>query len=225
MLIPMSAQTADTSIRPQGLRERKKRQTRQNISNTATLLFLERGFDNVTIAEIAVAADVAKMTVTNYFPRKEDLVLDLHDEFTGGLARIVRERRTGESALTALRDAYLAAAAEKDAVVGFSGPEFARLLTGSPALVGRLREFHEERERLLATQLAAETGSAAGDFTPRIAAALLGGVHRALFEETVRRTVEGESNDAISTVLIGYITESFETLEPSLGGYAVREAR
>ncbi|WP_067701906.1 TetR/AcrR family transcriptional regulator [Nocardia jejuensis] len=221
----MSAQTADTSIRPQGLRERKKQQTRQNISNTATLLFLERGFDNVTIAEIAVAADVAKMTVTNYFPRKEDLVLDLHDEFTGGLARIVRERRAGESALAALRDAYLAAAANQDAVVGFSGPEFARLLTDSPALVGRLREFHEERERLLAAQLAAETDSAAGDFAPRVAAALLGGVHRALFEETVRRTVEGESNQSISEVLTGYINESFETLEPSLGDYAVRAAR
>ncbi|MEV6774204.1 TetR family transcriptional regulator [Nocardia sp. NPDC051030] len=222
----MSAQTSMASsgetTRTLGLRERKKQQTRQNISNTATLLFLERGFDNVTIAEIAAAADVAKMTVTNYFPRKEDLVLDLHDVFVTGLARTVRERPPGESAFTALRSAYLAAAAEKDAVAGFSGPEFARLLTGSPALVGRLREFHEERERLLAEQLTDETAAPAGDFTPRIAAALLGSVHRALFEETLRRTVAGESNDTIASAITGYITVAFDTLEPSLGTYAVR---
>lgn len=216
----MSAQTADA--RPLGLRERKKQQTRQNISNTATLLFLERGYDNVTIADIAVAADVAKMTVTNYFPRKEDLVLDLHDVFVESLARTVGERSPGESALVALRDAYLSAAADKDAVVGFSGPEFARLITGSPALVARLREFHDERERRLAETLAVETASAPGDFTPRIAAALFGGIHRALFDETLRRTVAGESNDAIAATLTGYITDAFATLEPALGDYAVR---
>ncbi|MFD6212210.1 TetR/AcrR family transcriptional regulator, partial [Nocardia salmonicida] len=59
-----------------GLRARKKQQTREQISDRATALFLERGFDRVTIADVAAAADVAKMTVTNYFPRKEDLALD-----------------------------------------------------------------------------------------------------------------------------------------------------
>ncbi|MET9493015.1 TetR family transcriptional regulator [Nocardia sp. NPDC006630] len=222
MLMGMSAQTTEAGNRPLGLRERKKLQTRQNISNTATLLFLEHGFDTVTIADIAAAADVAKMTVTNYFPRKEDLVLDVHDEFVASLARTVRDRRPAESALAALRRDYLAAVAAQAALIGFSGPDFARLITGSPALVARLREFHEERERLLALALAEETGAAAGDFTPNIAAALLGGVHRALFEETVRRTVDGEANDVIAAALTDYIGGAFDTLEPSLGGYAVR---
>lgn len=216
----MNAQITDG--RSAGLRERKKQQTRQHISNTATLLFLERGYDSVTIAEIAAAADVAKMTVTNYFPRKEDLVLDLHDIFVETLAQTVREREIGESALAALRRNYLATVAERNAVVGFSGPDFARLITGSSALVARLREFHEERERRLAACLAAETSAGPDEFAPRVAAALLGGIHRALFEETLRRTVAGESNDVIAGALTGNVITAFDTLEPSLGDYAVR---
>ncbi|MEV0032866.1 TetR family transcriptional regulator [Nocardia sp. NPDC050793] len=206
----------------QGLRARKKQQTRENISHHATLLFLERGFDKVTIAEVAAAADVAKMTVTNYFPRKEDLALDLGEVFVDQLARIVREREPGESALAALRRAYLAAAADRDPVVGFSGLEFARMIAESPALTARLREFHEEREAALARTLAAEIGTAPGDITPRVAAAQLGGVHRVLFEETVRRTLAGESNDEIGGALTEYIRVAFDALEPGLRVYAVR---
>src|SRR5687768_778483 len=112
------------STQTTGLRELKKQQTRENISHQATRLFLERGFDKVTIADVAAAAQVAKMTVTNYFPRKEDLALDLSEAFVGSLARTVREREPGESALAALRRAYLAAVAEHSPVIGFSGPAF-----------------------------------------------------------------------------------------------------
>ncbi|MFE9574788.1 TetR/AcrR family transcriptional regulator [Nocardia sp. NPDC006044] len=205
-----------------GLRDRKKAQTRENISHHATVLFLEHGFDKVTIADVAAAAQVAKMTVTNYFPRKEDLALDLHDVFVDQLARVVRERKPGESALAALRAAYLTAAAEQDPVAGFSGPEFAKLINDSPALVARLREFHDEREQALADTLAAETGSAATDITPRVAAALLGGVHRVLFDETMRRTLDGQSNDEIATAISEYVGTAFDALAPSLAGYAVR---
>ncbi|MGW4247624.1 TetR/AcrR family transcriptional regulator, partial [Nocardia sp. NPDC004722] len=203
--------TPSSTGAPQGLRERKKLQTRQNISDTATRLFLERGYDTVTIAEIAVAAEVAKMTVTNYFPRKEDLVLDIREAFVAGPADTVRARQPGESALAALRRAYLAGAVAKDAVLaGFSGPDFAALITGSPALVARMREFHEDRERLLAEVLAEETGAPADDFTARVVAALLGGVHRTLFDEVQRRTVAGESNDAIAVVLAERAAAAFD---------------
>ncbi|MGY1899300.1 TetR/AcrR family transcriptional regulator [Nocardia gipuzkoensis] len=205
-----------------GLRARKKQLTRDNISHHATLLFLEHGFEKVTIADIAAAAQVAKMTVTNYFPRKEDLALDLHEVFVDQLARVVRERASGESASAALRRDYLAAVARHDPVVGFSGPEFARMITDSPALVARLREFHDERERALAAALAAETGTTDTDITPRVAAALLGGVHRVLFDETLRRTLDGESNDDIATALTRYIGAAFDTLEQAIGDYAVR---
>jgi AcrR family transcriptional regulator len=207
-----------------GLRALKKRQTRENISHQATRLFLERGFDKVTIADVAAAAQVAKMTVTNYFPRKEDLALDLQDVFVHSLARTVRERRPGESALAALRRAYLTAVAAHDPVIGFSGPEFARMISGSPALVTRLREFHDEREAALACALAEETGAAQGDIGPRVAAAQLGGVHRLLFDETLRRTIDGQDDEEIAAALTHHVAAAFDLLAPSLDGYAVRPA-
>ncbi|MGK8520268.1 TetR family transcriptional regulator [Nocardia asteroides] len=205
-----------------GLRAKKKQQTRENISHHATALFLEHGFDKVTIADVAAAAQVAKMTVTNYFPRKEDLALDLHEVFVDQLARVVRERASGESALAALRRAYLAAVAGHDPVAGFSGPAFARMIADSSALLSRLREFHDQREQALATTLAAETGAAGADITPRVVAALLGGVHRVLFDETMRRTLAGEPDDDIAAALTEYIGTAFDTLEPAIGDYAVR---
>ncbi|TDP29007.1 TetR/AcrR family transcriptional regulator [Nocardia ignorata] len=206
----------------QGLRARKKQQTREQISHRATELFLERGFDKVTIAEIAAAADVAKMTVTNYFPRKEDLALDLGSAYVEQLAAIVRERASGQSALAALRGAYLAAVAAQDPVIGFSGAPFAKMITDSQALTARLREFHDEREAALARALAEETAAAPDDITPRVAAAQLAGVHRVLFEEILRRTLAGESGDEIAAALTDYAEVAFDALEPGLASYAVR---
>ncbi|MFI6518454.1 TetR/AcrR family transcriptional regulator [Spirillospora sp. NPDC050679] len=210
-----------TETRP-GLRALKKAQTRENISHQATRLFLERGFDKVTIADVAAAAQVAKMTVTNYFPRKEDLALDLHEAFVASLAATVRGRAAGESALAALRRAFLASAAAHDPVIGFSGEPFARMITESPALVARLREFHEEREGALAAALAEETGAGPHDVLPRLAAAQLGGAHRVLFNETVRRTLDGQGNEEIAAALAEDGAAAFDLLEPALGGYAVR---
>jgi AcrR family transcriptional regulator len=205
-----------------GLREMKKRQTRQNISDQATRLFLRHGFDRVTIADVAAAAQVAKMTVTNYFPRKEDLALDLHEEFVGLLARTVAGRAPGESALAAHRRAFLDAAHRHDPVNGFSGPDFARMITESPALVSRLREFHEEREDALAAVLAKETAAAPHDPLPRLVAAQFGAVHRVLFQETVRRTLDGRPPDEIAAALAKSGRTAFDLLSPSLNDYAVR---
>ncbi|MEV4005671.1 TetR family transcriptional regulator [Actinomadura sp. NPDC049753] len=207
-----------------GLREMKKQQTRQSISNHATRLFLRHGFDHVTIADVAAAAQVAKMTVTNYFPRKEDLALDLHEVFVASLARTVAERAPGESALAALRRGFLEAARRQDAVIGFSGPPFARMVTESPALVARLREFHEEREEALAAVLAEETGAGPDDVLPRLVAAQLGGVHRVLFQEALRRNVRGETREEIEAALTESAKTAFDLLEPSLGSYATRPA-
>src|ERR1043165_277586 len=89
--------------RMMGLREAKKRQTRQTLSEVATRLFAEHGFDRVTVAEVAAAANVSKMTVFNYFPRKEDLLFDLQPEAEHLLHQAVRDRQPGETAIAALR--------------------------------------------------------------------------------------------------------------------------
>jgi AcrR family transcriptional regulator len=86
-----------------GLRERKKEQTRLHISNVATELFLERGFANVTVAEVAEAAGISKMTVFNYFSTKEDLLLDRQPQDVAALCAAITDRPPGQSLTAALR--------------------------------------------------------------------------------------------------------------------------
>lgn len=203
-----------------GLRARKKQQARQHISDHATRLFIEQGFDNVTIAQVAAAAQVAKMTVTNYFPRKEDLALDLGDAFVELPAATVRERGRGESALAALRRVFLDAAAEHDPVIGFSGLQFTRMIADSPTLVTRLRQFHDDRETRLAAVLAEETDASPDDVMPKTAAALFGSTLRLLFEETMRRTLDQQSNSEIARAVSHHAVVAFGLLEPTLGDYA-----
>lgn len=214
----------DAAADPTTLRTRKKQETRQAISDHATRLFIDRGFDATTIADIAGAAGVAKMTVTNYFPRKEDLALDHADAFVASLAATVAARGVGQSAVEALRDAFDEALTTHNPVLGFSGEPFARMVADSPTLVARLRELHERREDALADVLAAETGARPDDLAPRLAAAQIGGVHRALFQELQRRTRAGESDEAVAAGVRDAAREAFRRLDRALGDYAIRYA-
>ncbi|MFJ8870416.1 TetR/AcrR family transcriptional regulator [Streptomyces sp. NPDC102473] len=211
---------ATPSAPPAGLRESKKQETRQLISDVATGLFLAQGFEQTTIAEIAAAARVAKKTVTNYFPRKEDLALDHQDAFTASLARTLTNRQAGESALSALRRAFLDAATSANPVAGFSGPDFARMVADSPTLSARLRDLHDLREAALADALADAVGQPRGDIAPRTAAALLGSVHRTLFQRIQELTLTGQDNARISATAIAEAHSAFGLLEPSLADYA-----
>lgn len=207
-----------------GLRERKKQQTRERLAHVATLLFIEKGFDNVTISDIAEAVGVSKMTVTNYFPLKEDLVFDAHDLAVDSLARTVRERVTGESACHALHRAYIAGLGGADPVLtGHASPGFARLVHDSARLRAREREIDEQREQALAEALATATGAAGHDLTPRLAAAQLAAAHRVVFR-LVRRLVRSETPAAeVDGTAAMAAREAFALLEPALGRYAVRE--
>ncbi|MFE5491764.1 TetR/AcrR family transcriptional regulator [Streptomyces virginiae] len=211
---------ATSSAPSAGLRESKKQETRQLISDVATGLFLTQGFERTTIAEIATAARVAKKTVTNYFPRKEDLALDHQDAFTISLAATVTGRQAGESALSALRRAFVDAAKDADPVAGFTGPDFARMIADSPTLSARLRDLHDLREAALANALAGATGASRGDITPRTAAALLGAVHRTLFQRIQELTLAGQGDTRISATVIAEAHRAFGLLEPALADYA-----
>ncbi|WP_369201238.1 TetR/AcrR family transcriptional regulator [Streptomyces sp. PU-14G] len=215
----MATHTTPPSPQP-GLRETKKQESRQLISDAATRLFLAQGFEQTTIAEIAAAARVAKKTVTNYFPRKEDLALDHQDAFTASLGRVVSDRRPGESALAALRRAFTDAVAAADPVAGFSGPDFARMIADSAILANRLRELHELREAALAEALAAATGAATDDIGVRTAAGLLSTVHRILFDRIQRLTLAGEDEARIRAEVAAAAEVAFGLLEPSLADYA-----
>jgi AcrR family transcriptional regulator len=203
-----------------GLRERRKQQTRQAISDTATAMFAARGFDQVTIAEVAEAAGVAKMTVTNYFARKEDLVFDRAEGIIRHLADVVATRAPGESMLAAIRRDYAEAVARADVTLGLSSPEFARMIVGSPALISRALEMLDQREQALGDAIAAELGDDGSQ--PRVVAALLASVHRVLSAEATQRSLAGQPRAEICGWLAGAATAAFDLLEPALGGYGVR---
>jgi AcrR family transcriptional regulator len=204
-----------------GLRERKKQETRQAISDIATVMFVERGFDAVTISQVAEAAGVSKMTVTNYFPRKEDLVFDRGEAIIASLASVVASRAPGESLLAAIRRDYTQAAARGDVTLGLSSPAFAAMIENSPVLSGRGLEILYQRERALGDAIAAETG--ADDPQQRIVAAYLASVHRVLYAEGSRRSLAGQPRAEILVVLAAEAERAFDQLEPSLGGYGVRD--
>ena len=203
-----------------GLRERRKQETRQAISDIATRLFVAHGFDEVTISHVADAAGVAKMTVTNYFPRKEDLVFDRAETVIGHLADVVAARKPGESMLTAIRHDYAVAAARGDVTLGLSSPAFARMIAGSPVLTTRELEMLLLRERALGDAIAAETGTDGPQ--QRLAAALLASVHRVLYTEARQRSLAGQPRAEICAVLAEAATQAFDLLEPALGASYLR---
>jgi AcrR family transcriptional regulator len=203
-----------------GLRERRKQQTRQAISDIATRLFATRGYDEVTISQVADAAGVAKMTVTNYFPRKEDLVFDRAEPIIGHLAKVVAERQGGESMLAAIRRDYAESAARADVTLGLASPAFARMITSSPALASRGLEMLYQRELALAAAISADTG--ADDVTAQLTAAQLASVHRVLYAEGMRRSLAGHSRESICAYLAAAADRAFDQLEPSLGAFGVR---
>ena len=203
-----------------GLRERRKQEARQAISAVAMAMFEARGFDEVTISQVAEAAGVSKMTVTNYFPRKEDLVFDRAEVIIRSLAGAVAARAPGESLLAAVRRDYAERIAAGDVTLGVPTPTFARMVRGSHALTSRRREIADLTEQALGDAIAAEAG--ADDPQQRIVAAQLASVHRVLFAEGTSRILAGQPRDEICRALATAASRAFDLLEPSLGGYRVR---
>lgn len=197
-----------------GLRERKKARTRQRISDVATYLFMVRGFDNVSVAEIAEAAEVSKMTVFNYFPRKEDLMLDRHPETIELITDAIRGRDPGEPPLAALRRLLIELAQQRHPVSGVRDgtQQFFRTVLDSPALLARLREQQEELENVLAGLLAEASGT---EQSPqlRLVAAWVTAVHRAAYSHAMQRLLAGELADDITGDHIALLNRSFDALE------------
>lgn len=199
-----------------GLRERKKQQTRDTLSAVATTLFAARGFDQVTIAEVADEAGVSKMTVTNYFPLKEDLVFDRREHIVTLLARAVSERPAGSSVLDAIRRAYDDALDRGDPTLGHRGEAFARMVNDSQALLAREREIFGQREAALADALVAELRPRPGDIKPLLAAVQLAGVFRILYYEARRRLLAGQSETQLVRALRRTAHSAFDQLTDGL---------
>nr|AIA10469.1 bacterial regulatory proteins, tetR family [uncultured bacterium] len=148
-----------STAEPIGRRERKKAATRKNISDVATTLFLERGFDNVSIREVADAADVSPTTVFAHFSQKEALVFDEDDEQRDRLVAAVRNRPAGVTINRALHDFY---AEEIDVNFEEHGDQVARrfmnFLNETPELRDYASKMWLRHEDALAAAIADELG-------------------------------------------------------------------
>jgi AcrR family transcriptional regulator len=208
----------------EGLRERKKRQTRQYISDVATGLFMERGFDAVTVAEVADAADVSVNTVYNYFSTKEDLFLDRADDMRERLARWVRARDTGESAAAAvlreLRAELEAVSPRVGLMPGFE--RFISVVEAAPTLRLRLMAVRHEVLQRLEAALREETGAPDEDITPRLMAGQINWLHETLTDFVRRGMTAGRAPGEVSREALGLLDDMEDLLSEKVLNYAVR---
>ena len=165
----------------EGRRERKKRATRDAIAATARRLFAEGGFDAVTVAEIAVAADVAEKTVFNHFATKEDLAFAGREQRLNALLARIAQRPAGMSVL----DVFRATTEEMIDDLAAGGDDEAlavrRIILGSTALQERLTMGWEEESAALAAVIAETAGAADDDIIPEVVGRTLVWTHRTIF--------------------------------------------
>jgi AcrR family transcriptional regulator len=193
-----------------GQRLRDKQRTRERISQVATALFLERGFGEVTVAEVATAAGVSKVTVFAHFPRKEDLLLDRAPEAVELTRAAVRDRPPGVSPVEALRALGVNLAEQRHPLSGLTAgaAPFLRTIASSPALRSRAREQLSELEQALADALAGQPVA-----QPRLLAALVVAAYRTVVAETVTRVMDGEPWPEIAADHRRRLDEAFDVLE------------
>jgi AcrR family transcriptional regulator len=216
-----------TDVAELGLRERKKQRTRQHIADVARRLFAERGFEQVTIAEIARQAEVAQATVFNYFPAKENLFYSSLEAFEDRLLTAIRERRPGQSVL----DAFAAFLLGQGGVLAMEGGDedataqirtVTRIVTESPALLARERQVFDGYARALAALLAEETGAARDDVVCRVVANAVIGLHRALIDRVREQTLAGARAARIRRDVRAEAERAIAQLERGLGHFGVR---
>jgi AcrR family transcriptional regulator len=178
----------------EGLRERKKRLTRQRISDVATAMFVRRGYDNVRVSEIAEKVGVSEKTIYNYFPTKESLVFDDADRQLTRLAAAVRDRRAGSSPTAAVigclkEDMARFAAALGDGSLDFL-PAFGRMMRETPALRAAWGEHRHAMVQTLTAILAQEAGVDPRDPEPLSAARALVSLLELMFDAQMRHIDE-----------------------------------
>jgi AcrR family transcriptional regulator len=211
-----------------GLREHKKAQTRQHIAQTAWRLFADRGFERVTVAEVARQAQVAVATVFNYFPTKEDLFYSRLEAFEAQLIDAVATRAAGEPVVVAFRRHLLSSGGLLDQVEAGDAQALERLRTvhrliaASPALLAREQQALARTADALAALLAAETGAGADDLRPQAAANALVGVQRAMVDYTRRRVLLDQQLARLAADVRRLGQRAFALLEQGLGDYAAR---
>jgi AcrR family transcriptional regulator len=190
-----------------GLRERKKAQTRHRITEAALRLFAERGFDAVTMTEIATAAEVSRASLFGYFPTKESLVVqDVGDD---DLAAVVRSRPAGADPVAALRGHFRTVAAETP-----TGAEIGnllariRLIVDNPKLGAAAHTLRHRQRAALAAALAPTYGERAAELVAGQVAATTSTLQEAYF----RRLADGIAPVDAARALAADVELAFDLL-------------
>src|SRR6266511_3068761 len=187
-----------------GIRKRKKQRTRQALRQAAARLFLERGFEATTIADITAAADVAPRTFFSYFQTKEDVVLD------EGAQRFAKAQKTLQAAA---RRAALEIAADMQ-TQSDQEPAMARVIRSTPAIQARIRDRMGQWEEQLAAMIAQERNAPPDDLDSHLVAAALVGVLRSVQRVAVAAEMQLD--------LPALMDHAFDLLESGLAGFAAR---
>ena len=205
--------------RTPGLRERKKRAAREAIATTARRLFAERGFDAVTVAEVAAAADVSEKTVFNHFPTKEDLAFAGREEGIARFVSAIAERPPGRSVLDVFRamtrdvlDVFVAGGDEDLLAV-------ARIIRGSRALQERLTVGWESGAASITAAIAETAGADDDDLVPAVVARTLWFTHRSIFLAALNGLLADEDREQLAARLRGVADRAYDQLAGGLSEY------
>lgn len=194
-----------------GLRETKKLATRQEIADAAMRLFVIRGFDHVTVADVAEAARVSEKTVYNYFPSKEDLFFDEVPARAQAIADAIAGRAKGDTFIAALRKLQVAEC-PRMCNPGFAA--FARVIEDSRALQAKELEVMAQFVQVLSDSIQAE---GIDERDARIAASLLVSVHRQFFRAARKQALAGRHGPTAARRLKADLERAYGLLEHGLG--------
>jgi AcrR family transcriptional regulator len=201
-------------------RSRRRLVTRRGIAGAATRLFLEKGFDQVTVDEIAAVAGVGRMTVFNHFPRKEDIFFDRDEESRRILRDALRPSGGSSGPIEALRLLAHRLVAEESPFVEFTPASraFMEAIEHSETLKARARAIRDELADIVAAALAEGAGCESADPVAHLAAALLGATWSAAFIQAYRTLQRGGSTAEARSVFLALIDRGTSGLTEALMG-------
>jgi len=224
MIFPVVEEGSPEGAEPvdwtESLRERKKRLTRSLISETATALFLERGFDEVRVTEVAEACGVSEKTVYNYFPTKESLLFDREPEMAAELWRALGPGSAVHSPVAGVLGVLAAERTEMRSAWDVDAREFLRRFSGlietTPAVQTAMRDMWDRLEDTAAEALAERSGVSPDQPEPRIAASALIGLWRIQSDSLRRCATEGRDAAGTDEVVAAEVERAARVVESGL---------
>ncbi|MFZ0041213.1 MAG: TetR family transcriptional regulator [Solirubrobacteraceae bacterium] len=202
-----------------GLRERKKRETREAIARVAADLFIERGFDAVTVEEIAAAADVSRQTVFNYFPSKEQMLFDRDAEMEEALVKVVRDRPDGVALVQAFRG-HTRGFWTRLGFILVNGPlphGFWEIVHRNPGLRDYAEAMFARHAVRVGAAIALRRGLPPDDAVSHALARALCGVNVAVLVSGLDRLVAGEDPETVIRETLADADQAYGLLERGVG--------